>query len=128
MVPGMAESGGKPEPEQVTMDAEGRHCVDLILAPGDIVLIRPQIERMDLALAADALLQSEFKVPKHRVRFLLVNTPRVRQVLRERGELWRISRPPTDPAEVERVVTNCRVAIREEALYFTTVPSRAPAG
>lgn len=112
------QAAGKPAPRQVTVDFGCRECVDLVLAPGDIVLIRPEIERMDLALAADAILQSEFKVPKHRVRFLSVNVPRVRQVLRERGELWRISRPPTDPVEVERTIANCRVAIREATLYY----------
>lgn len=112
------QDAGEPAPEQSAVDAECRQAVDLILAPGDVVLIRPDVERMSLALAADTMLQSVFKVPKHRVRFLLVNVPRVRQVLRERGELWRISRPPTDPAEVQRVIQNCRVAIREAVLYY----------
>ena len=112
------ETAGLTAPGKAKVDWESRECVDLVLDAGDVVLIRPELERMDLALAADELLQTVFKVPKHRVRFLSVHVPRVRQVLRERGELWRISTPPTDPPEVQRTIANCRVAIREAPLYY----------
>src|ERR1041385_624093 len=65
--------------------------VDLIFEPG-LILIRPDAERMDLAFAADDLLQTI--VSKRQVKFLKVADPRVREAIKKRGEIWRLSSIP----------------------------------
>ena len=59
------------------------HSVDLLFFD-DAVLIRPDPDRMDLALWADEELQK--LVSKRRIRFLNTHAKRVRDALRARGE------------------------------------------
>lgn len=113
---GAAPTGAVPSEHRLTWEAG--ESVDLILATGDVVLIRPELERLDLALEADRLLQELWNVPRHRIHFLSVRDPRVRQALRERGELWRMSAPPSTPEQIDDVIAHSRVAIHEQPIYF----------
>lgn len=80
-----------------------------------LILIRPALDCMDLALAADADLQS--LAPKHRIRFLYAQDPSVRAALRARGELWRISQPPSTVPEMEDYIRRSEVAINGRVIY-----------
>jgi hypothetical protein len=111
-------AAGQQPPNDLKLDWEAAESVDLIFAPGGLVLIRPELERLDLAFDADEKLQTEWRVPRHRIRFLSVRDPRVRQALRERGELWRISAPPSEQEQIGEAIAHSRVAIREGALYY----------
>lgn len=97
---------------------EAAESVDLILGPSEVVLIRPELERLDLAFAADNLLQNAWEIPRHHIRFSSVKDIRVRQALRERGELWRISTPPSGHDEVKRAINHSKVAIGAGTIYY----------
>ncbi len=89
--------------------------VDLIFEP-DYILIRPDPERMDLACAADELLQG--LVSKRKLKFLSVSDRRVRDALRQRGEYWRLSSLPKTREGRERLVTSSKVAIGGRPIYY----------
>src|SRR2546430_355375 len=89
--------------------------VDLIFEE-DHILIRPDAEKMDLAFAADELLQT--LVSKRLVRFLSVGDPRVREAIKQRGECWRLSTIPKSAEEKKRLVFSSRVAIQGQPIYF----------
>jgi hypothetical protein len=92
-----------------------RNSVDLIFE-ADLVLIRPNPGRMDLAFAADELLQQ--LVSKRRIIFLAVADPRVREAIKRRGECWRLSSIPTTMEAKARLILSSKVAIQEQPLYF----------
>src|SRR4051812_14256760 len=78
----------------LTPDEEDHICgtsVDLIFEPG-LILIRPNPARMDLAFAADELLQT--LVSKRQIKFLSLSDSRVRESIKNRGEAWRLSSIP----------------------------------
>ena len=75
------------------------NSVDLIFEADDI-LIRPAPERMELAFAADELLQG--LVSKRLVKFLSVSDARVRDAIKRRGECWRLSSIPKTREAKER--------------------------
>jgi hypothetical protein len=108
---------GQPAPTESKLAWEAAESVDLIFTAG-LVLIRPELERLDLAFAADQQFQVALEVPRHRIRFLSVRDPRVRQALRERGELWRMSAPPSDHEEISQTIAHSRVEIGERAIYY----------
>jgi len=87
----------------------------LIFEP-DHILIRPDPEQMELACAADELLQS--MVLKRQVRFLSVSDSRVRDALKRRGECWRLSSIPKGREAKERLVLASKVAIHGLPIYF----------
>ena len=91
------------------------NSVDLILEP-EHILIRPDPERMQLAFAADELLQT--MVSKRQVRFLSISDPRVREAIKRRGEYWRMSSIPKDRAGKERLVLGSKVGIQGPPIYF----------
>lgn len=91
------------------------NSVDLIFEPGHI-LIRPDPERMELAFAADDLLQTI--VSKRQVRFLSVSDPRVREAIKRRGEYWRMSFIPKDRAGKEQLLLGSKVGIHGPPIYF----------
>jgi hypothetical protein len=111
-------SAGHPPPNPNKLSWEASESVDLIFRPGGVVLIRPQLERLDLAVAGDQMLQTIWEVPRHRIRFSSVRDARVRQALRERGELWRMTAPPTDPERMNEAIAHSRVAIGEGVIYY----------
>lgn len=90
------------------------HSVDLLFLD-DVVLIRPDPDRMDLALWADDELQKI--VSKRKIRFLNTHARRVRDALRARGENWRIARDIRTRAETDKQIERGRSAIRHAAIY-----------
>ena len=90
------------------------HSVDLLFLD-DVVLIRPDPDRMDLALWADEELQK--LVSKRQIRFLNTHAKRVRDALRARGENWRMARDIRTREAVDRQIASGRTAIRHEAIY-----------
>ena len=96
-------------------EAEIAESVDLIFTD-DLVLIRPDPERMDLAFRADAELQK--LVSKRVIRYLNTSSSKVRAALRERGENWRMSRHPISPEDMADFIAKSRVAIGESPIYY----------
>jgi len=92
-----------------------RNSVDLIF-DAETVMIRPNPARMDLAFAADELLQG--LVSKRRIIFLSVSDRRVREAIKRRGECWRLSGIPTTKEEQARLIQRSKVAIGEQAIYY----------
>jgi hypothetical protein len=80
------------------------------------VLIRPDPSRMDLALAADELLQLD--IPKRKIKYLNLSDRRVRESLTRRGECWRIFLPPTAPKDIRSLIAEARSAIEGRAIYY----------
>ena len=107
-------SGSRP----LSLEEEERICrnsVDVIF-DADQVQIRPNPERMDLAFAADELLQE--LVSKRRIIFLSVSDRRVREAIKRRGECWRLSAIPTTKEEKARLILSSKVAIAKLPIYF----------
>lgn len=104
-------------PNQLKLDWEATESVDVFFMPGGYVVIRPELERLDLALSADEMLQELCHIPLYKIMFLSVQDKRVRQALRERGELWRISSAVTRGNQ-SAILFNSKVAIANEALYY----------
>ncbi len=96
-------------------DKVSAESVDLIFE-ADYILIRPDPERMDLACAADELLQG--LVPKRQVKFLSVADRRVREAIKHRGECWRLSAIPRTHKAKEQMVFGSKVGIRGLPIYF----------
>ena len=91
------------------------NSVDLVFE-SDHVLIRPDPLRMELACAADELLQG--LIPKRQVRFLSVSDGRVREAIKRRGECWRLSSIPKDREAKQRLVLGSKVAIQGLPIYY----------
>ena len=91
--------------------------VDLIFTD-EFVLIRPDPDRMDLALRADEELQK--LVSKRRIRYLNTHLAKVRDALRSRGENWRMARAPESQEDMRRQILSSRVAASAdgERLYY----------
>ncbi len=109
------EAAGMPP---LSMDEEeevSARSVDLIFEK-DHILIRPNPEQMDLAFAADDLLQT--LVSKRQVRFLSLSDQRVRDAIRRRGEYWRLSTIPSSLEERQKLVFSSKVGIRGLPIYF----------
>lgn len=91
-------------------------AVDLVIRD-DSVFIRPEPGQMDLAFAADELLQ-QLPVPKMRIRYLGVMEPAVRQAIKRRGELWRINPLPHTSDEMRRMINGARCALDSGTCYY----------
>jgi hypothetical protein len=92
-----------------------REAVDLLVDAGNI-LIRPDPSRMDLAFAADELLQE--LVPRPRIRFLFARDAAVRDAINRRGEAWRIQPLPRSIEEMCHLIRTSRVAVRGRPIYY----------
>jgi hypothetical protein len=100
-----------PEAEQtVTLNS-----VDLVF-DSEQILIRPDPEHMELAFAADELLQT--LVSKQKIKFLLASEPRVREAIKRRGECWRLSALPKSRDAKKRLVLGSKVGIRGLQIYY----------
>jgi hypothetical protein len=97
---------------------EATESVDIFLMPNGTVVIRPELERLDLALSADAMLQRLCNIPKYKILFLSVQDQRVRQALRERGELWRISPLTAKSQQGTSLLFQSKVSIGAAKLYY----------
>ena len=96
-------------------DRELELSVDLIFTE-DAVLIRPDPERMDLAIRADEALRE--LVSKRQIRFLNTNSLKVRSALCERGENWRMARHPISDEDMAIAIEGSRVAIECLPIYY----------
>ena len=97
-------------------DAEFANSVDLIFTPS-LVLIRPDPDRMDLAIKADVELQK--LVSKRKIRFLNTHSAKVRNALKERGENWRMARVPISQDDMRRQIENSKVSVEGcERIYY----------
>jgi len=108
-------AAGEPPLTPEEEDAELEQSVDLIFTE-DSVLIRPDPERMDLALRADETLRS--MVSKRQIRFLNTHSVKVRTALCERGENWRMARHPISDEDMATIIERSRVAIDCLPVYY----------
>ncbi|MFV1966940.1 MAG: hypothetical protein ACC628_16055 [Pirellulaceae bacterium] len=90
-------------------------AVDLIIQR-DAIHIRPDLEKIQLALEADELLQQ--RVPKRLIRFLSAGTDRVHDAIKGHGECWRITPRPISTDEMIRTIRNSRMAIGGCEIYY----------
>ena len=91
------------------------NAVDLI-TEDDAILIRPDPEKMQLAFAADELLQE--LLPKYKIRFLHVLNDKVRNAIKKRGECWRINPLPKSTAEMKQMIVASRIGIAGKEIYY----------
>ena len=106
---------GQPAMTMVEEDAEMAESVDLIFTE-DLVLIRPNPDRMDLAFRADEELQK--LVSKRVIRFLNTSSAKVRTALRERGENWRMARQPISQEDMADLINASKVPMCEKPIYY----------
>jgi hypothetical protein len=106
---------GKPPMTQEEEDAEISESVDLIVT-ANAVLIRPDPNRMDLAMRADAELQK--LVSKRVIRYLNTSSAKVRKALTERGENWRMARHPISQEDMVNRILSSKVHICECPIYY----------
>lgn len=112
-----AKRAAKSQPP-LTPEDEDRICensVDLIFEP-NLILIRPDAERMDLAFAADEILQA--LVSKQQIKFLSLSDSRVRESIKNRGEAWRLSSIPRTHEGREQLLAHSKVAIHGLPIYY----------
>ena len=94
-----------------------QEAVDLFTDENHIV-IRPDPSHMELAFAADSLLDEIQLVSRKNIRFLFVMDPRVRDAIQARGENWRICPLPQSAEDMCRLIEASRVSIQEGAIYY----------
>jgi hypothetical protein len=108
-------TAGLPALTEEQAQTEMELSVDLFVNEQGVI-IRPDPAQMDLAIVADELLETV--VPKRQVKYMLLSDRRVRDVLKRRGECWRIFLPPTAPLEIRRMIAEARTAIQGRAIYY----------
>ncbi|HTZ53315.1 MAG TPA: hypothetical protein VMF68_16720 [Spirochaetia bacterium] len=106
---------GEPPLTEEEREHEWLQAVDLIVVEGAIQ-IRPDPRSMPLAFQADDLLQR--MLAKHRIRFLGVLDDRVRDAVKRRGELWRITPLPKTPDEMQAMIERSRIGIGGREIYY----------
>ena len=94
--------------------------VDLIVQP-DVVLIRPDVDKIERVLRADELLQEI--VNKRRIRFQLAANAKVFAALTKRGELWRIASDAVTSDEMKARIRNSRMKLDGRAIYYYSPPT-----
>lgn len=94
--------------------------VDLIVQP-ELVLIRPDVDKIDRVLRADELLQE--MVNKRRIRFQLASNAKVFAALTKRGELWRIASDAVTSDEMKARIRNARMKLDGRAIYYYSPPT-----
>ena len=109
------ESAGLPLLSEYEQNLHWENSVDLIMEE-DVVLIRPDPQKMDLAFDADEMLQEI--VPKHKIRYLHVMNQQVRQAIKRRGECWRINPLPRGADEMKQMILASRIGIGGEEIYY----------
>jgi hypothetical protein len=112
--------GARRARNELALTAEERErewgrAVDLIIVDGAIQ-IRPDPNAMDLAFLADELLQR--LLPKQRIWFLGVLNERVREAIKRRGELWRITPLPKTSEEMRAMIESSRIGIDGREIYY----------
>ena len=109
------EAAGLPALSEYEQTLHWENAVDLVME-NNAILIRPDPKKMDLAFDADELLQEI--APKHRIRFLHVMNPEVREAIKRRGECWRITPLPRGAAEMKQMILTSRISIGGEDIYY----------
>jgi hypothetical protein len=109
-------AAGSPPLTGAEEDAEFVQSVDLLFEP-DEVQIRPDPDHMDLAFAADDLLE-EIVASKRSIRFLFLMDRKVRGALRARGECWRLFPMPQSREDLRQLIETSRVAIQHLPIYY----------
>lgn len=115
MINHQRQAAGQPALTEQEEAAELSHAVDLVME-GDTVLIRPDPTRMDLAFAADEMLQEI--VSKEQIKFLHVLDSRVRNAVKRRGENWRITPLPRSAADMQQMILGSRIGISGREIYY----------
>jgi len=82
----------------------------------DKITIRMELPKIELALAADAMLQ-QF-LPKNRIQFTGLHLAEVRNALRLRGEIWRFAPTPVEETDFSNLIRHCRVDIGTGVQYL----------
>lgn len=108
-------AAGRPALTIEEEKVEIAESVDLIFTD-EFVLIRPDPDRMDLALRADEELQKT--ISKRSIRFLNTNALKVRRSLMERGENWRMARQPISQDDMVELISSSKTAIDELPIYY----------
>lgn len=108
-------AAGQPPLTPEEEDEELELSVDLIFTE-DSVLIRPDPDRMDLAIRADEELRK--MVSKRQIRYLNTHSLKVRSALCERGENWRMARHPISDEDMATLVERSNVAIECRPIYY----------
>ncbi len=108
-------AAGQPPLTPAEEEAVYARSVDLVFET-DHILIRPDPEHMELAFEADEMLAE--LVSKRDIRFLFVMDAKVRDAIKARGECWRISPLPQSSEDMQRLIENSKVAIKEQPIYF----------
>ncbi|MGO9308310.1 MAG: hypothetical protein ACLQDL_04730 [Spirochaetia bacterium] len=111
----LARARGEPALTQEEKDREWGLAVDLIIVEGAIQ-IRPDPNNMALAFQADEMLQR--LLAKHRIRFLGVLNEKVREAIKRRGELWRITPLPKTAEEMRAMIADSRIGIDGREIYY----------
>ena len=106
---------GKPPLTPEEEEDEIAQSVDLIFTE-DAILIRPDPDRMDLALRADETLR-QF-ASKRQIRFLNTHSIKVRSALCERGENWRMARHPISDDDMTALIERSHVSIDCLPVYY----------
>jgi hypothetical protein len=109
------QADGRAPLSRQEAEFEWSYAVDLIIEP-DSILIRPDPVNMPLAFRGDELLQK--LLPKHKVRFLGVLNEKVREAIKRRGELWRITPLPKTPEEMRAMIDGSRIGIGGQEIYY----------
>jgi hypothetical protein len=106
---------GMPELTQREIQEEYSHSVDLVFND-ELVLIRPDPDRMDLAFRADYELQKI--VSKRFIRFLNTSNVKVRAALTKRGENWRMTRHPIHQDDIAELIERSKVSNEGKSIYY----------
>ncbi len=108
-------SAGEERLSESQEEVEIANSVDLLME-GQNILIRPHPEQMDLAFRADEQLQG--LIPKRQIQFLYSSNPKVRQAIKHRGEMWRITPPARSVPEMKKVIQDSRFRISCGDIYY----------
>jgi len=108
-------AAGQPPLTPEEEDAEMSESADLIFTD-EFALIRPDPERMDLAVKADEILCA--MVGKRHVRYLNTSSAKVREALTARGENWRMARQPISQEDMTTLIEKSKVPIGERPIYY----------
>jgi hypothetical protein len=96
-------------------DVEKDQAVDFV-SEGDVILIRPDPDNMELAFRGDEILSRAFG--RKKVRFLFAENKKVRTAIKERGEYWRINPLPFSKHEMRDVIRRSKMAMSGHQIYF----------
>ena len=105
-----------PETEEVfLLDNLLSGVVSLNLV-GHKLVIRMKLPKIELALAADEMLQR--LLPKNRIQFTGLHLSEVRNALRLRGEIWRMAPAPVEEDDYSNLICQCRIHVSTGSRYL----------